>query len=165
MKNKLKYLISVALIAVCLLGLGIQSSAYEGGGEDSIAADTSDTSSNIFSKVYAEVSEYAAEIFSALTLIGSLVLAFAYKKGLLPLISGALSAISKTLSGVKSRAEEGERELDEGLERLTALAIRTSNRASSSKNQVSGGTFRSRGSPNQCRSGRTWRSFRSRSNP
>lgn len=56
------------------------------------------TEANVFAIAYEWAYAHAAEILSALTLIGSLVLAITYKKGLLPKLSGALTRIGSSVS-------------------------------------------------------------------
>ena len=81
-----------------------------------------DTEENPFETALRELGDYATEIICTLSLAASLLLAYAYKKGLLPLLNNALSAITKTLSGMKSKTEEGEKELGAGLEKLSLIA-------------------------------------------
>lgn len=61
---------------------------------------------NIFEIIYDKIALYSAEILSALTLLGSVVIAFTYKKGLLPTISGALSGISGAVGELRRENEE-----------------------------------------------------------
>lgn len=79
---------------------------------DAPATDTEDTSSDpevephptdgsALTSVYTTLVSHSTELFSALTLIGSVILAFAYKKGLLPLLSGALGKMSGGISGIR----------------------------------------------------------------
>ena len=73
---------------------------------------------NPFAAFFGVVSEYATEILSALTLIGSLILAYAYKKGLIPLISGGIKALGGAVTKIKDSAERAEgagKELGESL--------------------------------------------------
>lgn len=97
MKNKLKYLIALVLATMLFAGFAVCASA-EDGIEESAEAETE---SNFFSKVYEEVTAYTSEILCTLTLAGSLTLAFAYKKGLLPLVEKSLLAIGNAVSGIK----------------------------------------------------------------
>lgn len=86
--------------------------------------DESDLGENPFAAFFGVVSEYATEILSALTLIGSLILAYAYKKGLIPLISGGIKALGGAVTKIKDSAERAEgagKELGESLcQRLSA---------------------------------------------
>ena len=103
MKTKLKYLIAIFLVALLPIGLAISVSAEDGIPEDSFEATVTD---NFFSKVYEEVAAYASEILCGLTFIGSLTIAFAYKKGLLPLVEKSLLTIGNAVSGIKESAKE-----------------------------------------------------------
>ena len=103
MKTKLKYLIAILLVALLPMGLAVSASAEDGIPEDNIEATATD---NFFSRVYEEVTAYASEILCGLTLIGSLTLAFAYKKGLLPLVEKSLIAIGNAVTGIKESTKE-----------------------------------------------------------
>ena len=104
MKNKLKYLIITVLIFALSASAGIGASAEES--DTDTAVETEDVESavdsteeyNLFSEVYEDLTAYASEILCALTLVGSLTLAVAYKKGLLPLLEGSLVTIDNSLS-------------------------------------------------------------------
>lgn len=119
MKNRIKLLIAVMLILVSALVLSVSASAQEA--ESAELADG--TEENVFDKMYADVSEYATEILCAMTFAGSLILAFAYKKGLLPIVKGSLlsigNAVSKVKDSVGESAEKGVKlgeSIEKGLE-------------------------------------------------
>ena len=103
MKHRIKLLIAVMLILVSTLGLSISASAQEAEGTEL----TDGIEENVFEKIYADVSEYATEILCAMTFVGSLVLAFAYKKGLLPIVKGSLVSIGNAVTKVKESVGEG----------------------------------------------------------
>ena len=105
MKNKLKYLIIPILTIAISLTVGFSANAET---EDNLEPTKNEAivEENLFSRVYSEVSEYAGEILCAMTFAGSLVLAFAYKKGLLPLVEGSLLAISNSVSKIKESTKE-----------------------------------------------------------
>lgn len=125
MKNKLKYLIVTVLLAVFSSTLVICASA-ESDIPEAQSVDTDDTTSvtdaaedNFFTVAYEEISSYASEILCALTLAASLILAFAYKKGLLPLVQGALVSIGNAVTKIKDSTEVSEQKasrLEENLE-------------------------------------------------
>lgn len=122
MKNKLKYLIALVLTTAFFTGFAVYASADEGAEE--ITKEQSEE--NLFSKVYEEVASYASEILCGLTLVGSLTLAVAYKKGLLPLVEKSLLAIGNAVSGIKEStkesAEAGSRLKDNIEKRLTVAS-------------------------------------------
>ena len=76
-------------------------------------ATESDKADNPFATAFSAVKGYATEILAALTFIGSLILAYAYKRGLIPLLKSSISAISGTVAKVKESAERGEGKTDE----------------------------------------------------
>ena len=52
-------------------------------------------------------SYWATEIFCAMTFIGSLILAYAYKKGLIPLVEKTLVSIGGAVSKIREKTESG----------------------------------------------------------
>ena len=68
---------------------------------------------NPFEVFWDTVKAYATEIFCAMTFVGSLVLAYAYKCGLIPIIKGGIGALSTTVAGIRESAERGEKKTDE----------------------------------------------------
>lgn len=105
MKNKIKYLIaSLLLVAFTLLG-AVCVSAEEIYTEETYTTENGDETS-FFDKVYGEVTAYASEILCALTFTGSLMLAFAYKKGLLPLVEKSLITIGNAVTKIKENTKE-----------------------------------------------------------
>lgn len=61
---------------------------------------------NFFDKVYKAFMAHSGEILGALTLIGSLILAYAYKRGLLPMLKSTLSAIAEAVGSIKASSDE-----------------------------------------------------------
>ena len=119
MKKTIKILISISLVLTLFLCTGIISLAsvsedvkYEDSDEqfveDMTADNTEELSANVFSRVFEEIKNYATEIFCAMTFIGSLILAYAYKKGLLPLVEKALVSIGSAVANIKEKTESGE---------------------------------------------------------
>ncbi len=64
---------------------------------------------NIFATLYELILTYATEILSALAAIVSCLLAFGYKKGLLPFMQQGLSVISGTVNRLGEKAESANR--------------------------------------------------------
>ena len=81
----------------------------EGGDESENENPGDEVEENAFSVFFEGVKTYATEILSALTLIASLVLAYAYKSGLTPVITNALTNLGKLLAGIRDSASENER--------------------------------------------------------
>lgn len=73
---------------------------------------------NVFETLFIKVKNHAGEICSALALIASLILAYCYKCGLMPIIQNALSAISSVLSGIEKGADESSRASAEAISAL-----------------------------------------------
>ena len=126
MKNKLKYLVTALIVAVILSASAVCADAEEmtePSGEEyaSVAEGEGGGEENFFSKVYEEISAYSTDILSALTLRGSLTLAVAYKKGLLPLLERSLVTIGNAITKIKDTASES-------AEQSTALSIGIENK-------------------------------------
>ncbi|MBO5790194.1 MAG: hypothetical protein J6R40_03465 [Clostridia bacterium] len=114
MKRKLKLIPALCLLALCLAftpafaqeSEEVQAPAQtesEGTVQEPLVNETEQT---VSAAVAAWFADHSTEIFSALTLCGSLILAFLYKKGFLPILSGALSNMSSSLSkGVEAVGE------------------------------------------------------------
>ena len=85
-----------------------EATADNGTAEASIDTYDNESSDNFFTKAFAEVKTYTTEIICALTFIGSMILAYAYKKGLLPLVESALVSIGNSVSKIKEKTESNE---------------------------------------------------------
>ena len=112
MKNKFKYLLITVLVIALFATAGISAAAEEIDTDAAIeteaveAAEESTEEYNFFTEVYEDLSYYASEILCALTLAGSLTLAVAYKKGLLPLLEGSLVSIGNAVTKMRENAKE-----------------------------------------------------------
>ena len=87
--------------------------AQDNGDENAEATANDGGTSNPFEAFFNTVKEYATEIFCALTFVGSLILAYAYKCGLIPIIKGGIGALSATVSHIKETAERSEEKTGE----------------------------------------------------
>ena len=111
MKTYLKLLITAVLITLLCAALAVNAGAEEADDVSNVSTTVSDetvtdTDENLFASAYNELTEYAGEILCALTFIGSLILAVAYKKGLLPLIEKSLISIGNAVSKIKDSTKE-----------------------------------------------------------
>lgn len=103
MKNKIKYLIAIALVVIFSSSLVVSASA-----EGEVTDVAVESEGNFFTVAYEELSAYASEILCGLTLAASLILAFAYKKGLLPLVQSALVSIGNAVTKIGDSAKKSE---------------------------------------------------------
>lgn len=60
-----------------------------------------------FGEAYNAIAENADKILAALTFVGSIVIAFAYKKGLIPLLNSALGNMNAMITKLKENTEQG----------------------------------------------------------
>lgn len=117
MKNKKRILIKIIttlLLLTLILSLGMVAvsatdadlpSLTEPSENTETSQEEADRAENLFAVIFSTVKDKAAEIFSVLTLISSLILAYAYKKGLFPLIKSALTSLNGSVNKIKESAE------------------------------------------------------------
>ena len=135
--KKIKRGLIGALLILIMLSLLCTAAFAAEGGEDSFEEKTTaeelegETAENPFALFFDTVKEYATEIFCSLTLICSLILSRAYKKGLVPTVSSALSGLGSLVGKVKDSAERGE-------EKSEKLAQVISERLDSAENLLNG---------------------------
>lgn len=60
---------------------------------------------NAFLMLYEQIRTHLPEVFSALSLLGACILAFCYKRGLLPILRDGIGAIGSTTQEFKKNAE------------------------------------------------------------
>ena len=110
--KKIIFLILAAVLTLSLFSLTAfaesegaevgESAAMTANGE---AAVPTDGGESFFDQLYGTVMRHADEILSALAFVGSLLIAFAYKRGLLPIIKGALSNMSQATARLKDETK------------------------------------------------------------
>ncbi len=80
---------------------------------------------NIFQLIYDTALEYAAEIFSFLSLIGTLIISYFYKRGLLPSVKTAISGIGSAVGKIKEssdrQCESQKQDAEKATERFAEL--------------------------------------------
>ena len=111
-----KHLIALALCTVMLLGFGTASAAEDSEATDVVTGESAPTeteNSNVFEELYAAVSEFSGEIASALAFLGSLIVALAYKRGLMPAVKSGIGAIGGAVSQLKDSTESYSKHQDE----------------------------------------------------
>ena len=99
----MKKIITVALVIFTLIGaLSLSCYAYSESTSDS--SETEAPSENFFEVAYKGFLENSDRLLAALAFAGSLLVAFAYKKGLIPLIKASLGALSAAVSKLKEES-------------------------------------------------------------
>ena len=96
--GKFKKIFAVLMIALTVLTVSVLPAF-------AVTPEAHTEEVNVFERIFSAVSSNLSEILCTLTLAGSIVLAIAYKKGLLPLVRGAVSAIGKGIGKLESEAE------------------------------------------------------------
>ncbi len=75
--------------------------------EDVYAGEQADVEEeNFFEIIYEEFLKHSDKLLSALAFVASLLVVFAYKKGLIPIIKASLSALGATVSSLKNESEK-----------------------------------------------------------
>ncbi len=90
-------------------------------------ADESGNGENIFDSLYTAVTDNLDKILSSFAFIGSLLIAFTYKKGLLPAVNQSLSAIGGVVGNIKEQTEKGISSASENSEKITNELTNTQN--------------------------------------
>ena len=111
-----KHLIALALCAVMLLGFGTAAAAEDSEVADEVTGESAPTeteNTNVFEELYAAASEFSGEIASALAFLASLIVALAYKRGLMPAVKSGIGAIGGAVSQLKDSTESYSKHQDE----------------------------------------------------
>ena len=145
MKNKIKYLFISILIVLFTVSGAVCAYAEEEYTEQEYTTEEAEDNINFFEKMYTEVKRYTSEILCALTFSGSLALAFAYKKGLLPLVEKSLITIGNAVTKIKENTKESTEissklgtNIESGLHDTQELITRLSERIGSLENALNG---------------------------
>ena len=111
--KKITKILSFLIITVLSLSFvfGISASALseeaytENDTEAPVYEEANEEKTPIFESIFNATEDYASEILSALAFVGSLIIMFCYKRGLMPLINDGLRALK---NGVKTINEKSE---------------------------------------------------------
>ena len=125
----LKGLITLAITAIMIVGFTSMTyassiSALEDVECGSSSTEQSHEDSNVFDEIFAAASEFSTEITSVMAFIGSLIVALAYKRGLLPSVKNGIGAIGCAISQIKDSTESYSRHQDELLSEFTERLCR-----------------------------------------
>lgn len=82
---------------------------------ESAAAEGEAVRENVFEEIYNFALRHSDKILSAVAAIGSLILAVAYKRGLLPILKGALSKLTDSITKLREASECSNNEAKEAL--------------------------------------------------
>ena len=111
----MKKLLIVLIALMLFISCGIAASAAEAENVTDVTENTDNVyeneepaneSKNPFAEVYAYVCDHADNIFSSLAFIGSIAIAFVYKKGLMPALSSALGNLRASVKTIIDTAEK-----------------------------------------------------------
>lgn len=129
MKKSLKLIFSLG-VAV-LLAFSVSLTALASGSEvitDTEAVSTeAEDSQNLFEEAYETVLQHSSELFSALAFLGTLVIAFCYKKGLLPILTSALKSLGESVKTLCEGSKENLEQANEGVAEISERLARLEN--------------------------------------
>ena len=131
-KKLLKIILPLLLVTALFLCCGFSALAKEETPTEEIETrditsdDTgNEANDNVFDTAYALISDNGDKILSLLSFLGTLFIAFTYKKGLLPRLRSALSGFSETVSELKADTEKTGSDVQSCNEELSRLAVIT----------------------------------------
>ena len=104
-----------SMLSITALAQGDENN-YE---EESEAADKTETDENAFISLYDFTTENLDKILSALAFTASLILVFAYRRGLIPIVNTALAAIKKNTENLSATSSDALVSTEKSLELLT----------------------------------------------
>ena len=108
----MKKFLYASLIILTLISL-LSISCFAAG--DTVTQDYSEAKGeigdeNFFEVLYKELLNHSDKLLAALAFLGSLFVAFAYKKGLIPIIKASLGALGAAVSSLKDESERASAE-------------------------------------------------------
>ena len=114
MKRKNRIIIIFAIVAILTALFAFSASAEDSAevtpsasvSSEAVEDNAQNEEKNFFDEAYTVLTENADKIFAALAFIGTLVVSFAYKKGLIPLLSGAMTALKGNVESIKENGNE-----------------------------------------------------------
>ena len=121
MKKFLIFTISFIFVIALTFSLSVTAFAEESKTSESFneEAVTEQESRSLFSEIYTLAVKNSDKLFSALAFLSSLLIVFAYKRGLIPIINTGLSAIKKSTDDFEEKASESILKTEESLKFLT----------------------------------------------
>lgn len=151
MKKLIFTLITIALMLAAFSTVAFAAEAIpssDGTSADTVTEGATDgtdggetvTEENIFDTFFGAVCEYSGEILSAISAVLSGIVILAYRKGILPLLTGGLSAVDSEVKKIERHSQSQSehtaaisKELSEGLASANALLSSLSERISAAE--------------------------------
>ena len=109
-------LLALSLIIAISVCFTVTASAAE---DDTYAQATDSAEINAFANLFLLIRENADKLFAMLAFISSLIVVFAYKRGLIPLINKGLAAIRKSTDSFEGKAQDAILKTEKSIEFLT----------------------------------------------
>ena len=128
MKRKiLKALVLMTLVTALIFTFSVGAFAEEAEadftpGEESEVENEAD---NTLYEIYESIKENSDKLLSLCSFIGTLLIAFIYKKGLLPGLKKVTASVTDALSAIKNEAEKTETATKDYGQRLDSLSAKT----------------------------------------
>ena len=108
-----------------VVGMSGVDTVTDGANEPTLKDDVyeDDIVKNVFEMLFDEVTKYLSEILCFLTFISSIIIAFAYKKGLIPLVEGGLSTLNRVVTRLKEDSAESDRATKDNYDQLSSRVV------------------------------------------
>lgn len=132
MKRKfIKRLLTALACVVLLFSLSLTAVSAEDAEADTPKAEESESlqteneengtlgTPNVFEAAFTALEGFSSEILCALSFIGSMIIAFAYRKGLLPTVKNGIGAIGNAIGSMKESTESYAKQGEELLALMT----------------------------------------------
>lgn len=116
-RNLIIFVFAVSILFLC--GVASSAQTLPEGEEAATESEGNQSEGNLFEDIYVAVGESSAEILSVLAFVGSLIVAFAYKKGLLPTVKNGIGAIGNAVVQLKDATDGYSKHQDELISRLS----------------------------------------------
>ncbi len=97
----MKKILLLAFFLITALSVSVSAFASE-----AMPTDTNTETTSELSEAFMLITDNSDKIFSVLAFISSLIVVFAYKRGLIPLINKGLTAIKKSTDNFESKAQD-----------------------------------------------------------
>ena len=119
MKRKTtKRLAALFICIILILSLGATAVSAEEASENGSEVVEED-GENIFEEIFRTLEAFSSEILCALSFAGSLMIAFAYKKGLIPTVKNGIGAIGNAIGAIKENSENCTKHQEELLAQMS----------------------------------------------
>ncbi len=113
--NRIIRILSIFFIAISLTAI-LPFSAFCADNTDEIissSADKTNSENSLYNEIFNTISENSSEILSALSFIGSIIIMFTYKKGLVPIVKDGIFTLNNKVKNIGDKTDGFEKSVTE----------------------------------------------------